>query len=190
MSENPDRPPGDDDLEALLGRLVPTPLDVDYAAELWNDRERTEVELRCDPLHMQWGRVVPLTLLCTVVTFVFALYQYGDRLAKSAAAPAAGLASADSLSDAATPTSPGQSPSESPSAPDSSPNAPHFLPVSSHGTLVRTSSGGVIQTDEGPRERLRIDYRDAYHWHDPDSGTNLRYFEPRSEEVVVPLRTD
>lgn len=56
--------------------------------------------------------------------------------------------------------------------------------------LPSVSSAGVIQTEEGPRQRLNFQYEDAYHRHDPASGTNIRFFQPRSEEVIVPLQTD
>jgi hypothetical protein len=37
---------------------------------------------------------------------------------------------------------------------------------------------------------MKLEYRDAYHWHDPETGTSIRYFQPRSEEVIIPLPTD
>ncbi len=174
MSDDPHkRNEENEELEALLRRLVPTPLDIEFTAELRRDRDRTLPEISAEPLRMHWGRVVPLTLLCTVVTFVFALYQHGDRLRKDHRSGSTAVTEMASVSPR-----------------DQGPANPRYFPVSSHGTVVNTSSGGVVETAEGPRERLRIDYRDAYHWHDPESGTNIRYFEPRSEEVVVPLRAD
>ena len=74
--------------------------------------------------------------------------------------------------------------------PDAGISEDRFLPVSAHGFLMNTSSGGVIQTDDGPRERVNLEYQDAYHWHDPESGTNIRLFQPRRDEVIIPLQTD
>jgi hypothetical protein len=101
----------------------------------------------------------------------FGYMQFGDRLAGS------NDVSAEGGTVVATPVA----------APATE---PEYVPVSAHGYLLNTSSAGVIQTDEGPRQRLNLEYEDAYHWHDPASGTNIRFFQPRSEEVIVPLQTD
>ncbi len=175
MSEDPDRL-GEEDLEALLRRLAPNPLDVGLVSELNRERERLAYERELSPVRIQWGRVLPLTLVCTIVMFGFALHRYGDRLRDRAGQPAP-----DSLATAPTATEPAFPTTDA---------GPHFVPVSAHGTIVNASSGGVIETEEGPRQRLNVEYRDAFHWHDPDSGTNIRFFRPRTEEIIVPLPTD
>ena len=101
----------------------------------------------------------------------FGYLQFGERIAGS------GDASAEAETVATTPVT-------------SPLTKPEYVPVSAHGYLLKTSSAGVIQTEEGPRQRLNFQYEDAYHWHDPASGTNIRFFQPRSEEVIVPLQTD
>ncbi len=177
MSENPGRHGDDEELERLLRQLVPTPLDVGRTVDLLRHAsEQATVDDDRRPARPQWGRVVPFVLVCTMASFGFALFRYGERLRADASPPA--LAETASHPDRATGRPPSGESADS-----------RFLPVSSHGIVVNSSSNGVVETEEGPRERLRIDYRDAYHWHDPESGTNIRFFQPRSEEVVVPLRT-
>lgn len=169
MSDDPDRPGKHEDLEALLRNLVPSPLQFDHAADLHRERELFEISRSQDPSQMQWGRLVPLMLVCTVVMFGAALFRYGDRLLASASG-----AKNDAIVQTET----------------AAPVPDRFVPVSSHGTILKTSSGGLVETEAGPRERLNIEYQDAYHWHDPESGTNIRFFRPRSEEVIVPLPKD
>jgi hypothetical protein len=182
MSGDRDTRDGDEELEALLRGLVPNPLDVGFIAGLNRDREQVLSERGHNPSRMQWSRVIPLTLVCTVVMFLYALYRFGDRLGHPPLAADRPATAAATLAGA---------PSEE-AAPGTDPSAitqpdPRFVPVSSHGTILKTSSGGLIETEEGPRQRLNIEYRDAYHWHDPESGTNIRFFRPRNEEVIVPL---
>ena len=75
-------------------------------------------------------------------------------------------------------------------APASHDAVERFAPVSSQGYVLRASSGGFIKTEEGPAERVRVEYGNAYHWHDSATGTNLRFFTPSNEEFVVPLSAD
>lgn len=165
MSDERDKHESNEDLEALLRNLVPSPLQFDHAADLHRERELFEVARSQSPTQMQWGRLVPLMLVCTVVMFGAALFRYGDRLRGTSSAPKKAVVQTET----------------SPAVPD------RFVPVSTHGTILKTSSGGLVETEAGPRERLSIEYQDAYHWHDPESGTNIRFFRPRSEEVIVPL---
>jgi len=172
MSDERDKQAGDEELESLLRRLGPSPLEVDHVADLNRLRERIIIEREHSPARMHWSRVIPLTLVCTAVMFGFALFRYGHRIRE--AAPAVSTAS---VGESVVPL-------------DAAATDPRFVPVSVHGTIVNTSSGGVVETEAGPQQRLNIEYRDAYHWHDPESGTNIRYFQPRNEEVIVPLQTD
>ena len=181
MSEDPDKL-DEEELESLLRRLRPSPLDVGRVAEYNRERERVLLERSLAPSKMQWSRVVPLVLVGTVAMFGFALHRYGERLRLEGASASTPPPAAATLVR-----------SEEKALPSSVPVAlddPRFLPVSVHGTVVNTSSGGVVETESGPRERLSIEYRDAFHWHDPESGTNVRLFRPRTEEFVVPLPTD
>lgn len=176
MSETPDSRSEHEDLEALLKGLAPSPLDMGFVSELEHARKRLEVQREHSPARMQWARVVPLLILCLVTTFAFALYRYGDRLAEVRDARIAQLEKSPALAS-----------SEGDRVPAPVPN---FLPVSAHGTVLNTSAGGLIETEEGMRQRLQVEIQDAYHWHDPESGTNIRFFRPRSEEFLVPLPRD
>ncbi|HRQ88129.1 MAG TPA: hypothetical protein PLA50_04990 [Bacteroidia bacterium] len=179
MSEPPDSPRNDDDLESLLRRLVPTRLDVHQVSELNRTRERLTVQNDRSTSRIPWSRAVPLALLCTVAMFGFGLYRYGIPKPHNANDGKAAIAATEAH---AAPALPSVSEEAIPQA--------RFLPVSTYGTVVNTSAGGVIQTESGPRQRLSVEYGDAYHWHDPETGTNVRLFSPRSEEFVVPLQTD
>jgi hypothetical protein len=178
MSEDSDRL-DEEELESLLRRLQPTPLDVGLVSDLNRERERLAFEQSLGPSRVQWTRVVPLVLVGSVVMFGFALHRFGERL-RTEASPTSLAASAEEPSPRS--VDGGAAP---PVLDD-----PRFLPLSSHGTVVNTSSGGVVETESGPAERLSVEFRDAFHWHDPDTGTNIRLFRPRTEEIIVPLTTD
>jgi len=163
----------EEELEALLKRLVPSSLDVHLVSKLNREREFLETQRRQGPGFIQWARLVPLMLLCTMATFGFALLRFGDRMREEGAG------------------NPPENPAIAMSPPvESADPAERFVPVSTHGTILKASSGGLVETESGPRQRLNIEYQDAYHWHDPESGTNIRLFRPRSEAIDVPLRTD
>ncbi len=178
-------PETDEDLEALLKGLDPAALDIGIEAELLRECERIASRREpsgsaYDPSHIQWRRVIPLTALCCVAMFVLGYMKFRERL------PADAAGSADlpvmTLSDVSI------APPAVEVAADGS--VDRFQPVSAQGYLLESSSGGVISTPDGPREKMNVEFRDAYHWHDPETGTNIRFFQPRSEEFVVPLQTN
>ncbi|NLT71797.1 MAG: hypothetical protein GXX91_14060 [Verrucomicrobiaceae bacterium] len=201
MSEDADKHEDakDEELEALLKKLVPSPLHIDLLSELRRDQERIAWDRELRPSRIQWRRLLPLSLASALLMAGFGYLQFGKQLAGTTA-PAtdhAMVAATDHAMVAATPASPELTPT--PATPETgTPTtgtstgepAPRFLPVSARGYLLNASSGGVIQTEEGPRQRLHLEYEDAYHWHDPASGTNIRFFQPRREEVIIPLQTD
>lgn len=169
MSEDSDKREKDEELEGLLRQLVPAPLNVHLVAKLNRDREITLFNHEQSPARIQWRRVVPLTLVGSLAMVGFGFLRYGDHFSQP-------VKTAEPLASVAEPLA--------------GIKKDHFLPVSAHGFLMNTSSGGVIQTEDGPRERVTLEYQDAYHWHDPESGTNIRLFQPRRDEVIVPLQTD
>ncbi len=181
MSEDPEISREDAELEALLRGLHPSRLDVHQFSELNRTRERIMMEHDFSPTRMQWSRVVPVMLACVVVMFGVALFRYGALLRNQ---------SQETLADTSRVAAVSEIAATDLTVPASNTSVPRFLPVSAHGTLVKASSGGVVETEAGPRERLNMEYQDAYHWHDPESGTNIRIFQPRSEEIVVPFVTD
>lgn len=178
MSENfpePDLPESDQELESLLKNLQPNPLEFDLLRTLEDDCEQifSEHPSRGPEAPLKWHRLIPLALVGTFGMLAYASFHYGPHLNPSHEAVVA--ESSTSI----------QAP-----AMVSSLEAGHFQPVSAQGFLVNSSSGGLVETEEGPREKMKLEYRDAYHWHDPETGTSIRYFQPRSEEVIIPLPTD
>ncbi len=174
MGEESDRTEKDRELETILRGLVPSRLNVELFSELNRDRERLVVTNDFSPGRLRWRRAVPFALVGSLAMAGFGYLRFGDQLSPAASSSATNPAVALTPASVPAPENP----------------AGGFVPVSAHGFLMNTSSGGVIQTEEGPRERLNLEYRDAYHWHDPVSGTNFRIFQPRSEEIIVPLQTD
>lgn len=170
MSENENSEQDDKELEALLRGLVPTRLPVNIRESLHDALDEIEaIESREASVatRLPWSRLIPLSLACLVAMSGFGYFRYGDRLfPQERPAEVAATGSLDTLS------------------------GENFVPVSAHGYLLNASSGGVIETEDGPQEKLNLEYHDAYHWRDPDTGTNIRFFRPRSEEVMIPLQTD
>ncbi len=180
-------PENDEDLEALLKGLDPAALDVGIEAGLLRDWERVASRRdpsgsAYDPSHIQWRKVIPLTAVCCAAMFVLGYLKIRERLPATAEVSGGADLPAMTLSDV--PTAPPAVGGGSDGAVD------RFLPVSAQGYLLESSSGGVISTPDGPREKMNVKFGDAYHWHDPETGTNIRFFQPRSEEFVVPLRTN
>ena len=66
-----------------------------------------------------------------------------------------------------------------------------FVPVS-EGNYFRGAAGGAVVGDENgkPVRQWRLEFEDAWHWHDPESETNVRIFRPREEIIQVPVETD
>ncbi|MEM9280872.1 MAG: hypothetical protein AAGA96_03525 [Verrucomicrobiota bacterium] len=177
MSGEEHDPNSDTELESLLGNLRPSPLDHGQIARLEHDQARVAVQTRHAPSSIQWRKVIPLTITSCALIAVFAFYQFGAPL----------LNQPDS-DDGMAKNSPVEVRGVVPATPGTLPE--RLVPVSAHGYMVNTSSEGVIQTEEGPRQKMNVRFEDAYHWHDPETGTNIRYFQPRNEEIIVPLQTD
>ncbi len=185
----PDRNDPEDELESLLRRLQPSPLDVDQMDGLSREYERVATVQANAPGRMQWKRLIPLVAACGLVMCAVALYQFGFRftlgIPEEQAPPT--LASPSALTSekpVATPV-----PVDPTDALTSDTLSNRFVPVSSQGMLINSSSQGVIETENGLREKLHLEFEDTYHWHDPATGTNIRIFSPRSEELTVPLES-
>lgn len=118
MSEDSDKREKDEELEALLRQLVPAPLDVHLVAKLNREREGTLLSHDYSPARMQWRRVIPLTLVSTLIMIGFGFFQYGGRFPQPAN-PATAVASA--------------------AEPVAAMDEDRFLPVSAHGFLINTS---------------------------------------------------
>lgn len=184
MSENtnepdlPEIPESDVELEALLRKLNPAPMECSTRDQLHREYRITAMNAAHSPARMHWRRVIPLAAACCLATFAYVSLRYGTDLWQptTESAPVAALREVAPVEEV------------SPSL--SAPSAGDFVPVSAQGYIVNSASKGVIETDDGPRERMAVEYQDAYHWHDPKTGTNIRIFKPRSEEVIVPLQTD
>ena len=185
MSENtnepdlPDIPESDTELEALLKKLNPAPLGCSELNSLHREYQITALDAEHGPRHIHWRKVIHLAAACCIATLGYIALRYGPSLQREVPT---NLAVETGLREVA--------PIESKMESFTGPSAEDFLPVSAQGYLINSSSKGVIKTDEGLRERMSVEYRDAYHWHDPETGTNVRFFKPRSEEVIVPLQTD
>lgn len=178
MSENhpePDLPESDAELDSLLKKLQPNPLEFEKVRELEAELEIVFADSSPSPngCDLRWHRLIPLALVGALGMLAYASFQYEAQVA----APVD-----EAVVEAAT--------SVRPPSMVSSLETGSFQPVSAQGYLINSSSGGLIETEEGLREKRNLEYRDAYHWHDPETGTSIRYFRPRSEEVIIPLQTD
>lgn len=158
----------DEELEALLKKLEPTSLDPDLMARLQRDHEAVSTSNAYDSTRVHWRRVIPLTLACCAVMAGYIFYQ--SRPPQEEPQPIVA--------------------ERGPVPVETTSSIERFEPVSAQGYLINTSSGGVVHTEEGPQEKMELEYRDAYHWRDPQTGTNIRFFQPRKEELIVPIPTD
>lgn len=194
MSENRNHPgesPRDETLESLLRKLEPSAPRDEFVDELLRDQRRIADFDRHAPTTPQWKRLIPLALAGCLAFACYVAFQYRPVFQgeKTTTARAAETPVARGSSAADTPRPGAASPPPARSSQAGVPSG-SFQPVSAQGYLVDSESGGVVETENGPRERMNLEFRDAYHWHDPRTGTNIRLFRPRNEEVVVPLQTD
>jgi hypothetical protein len=61
-------------------------------------------------------------------------------------------------------------------------------PVAAQNYLRGTSEGGIaFVSGETPYRAVYRDYEDAYRWRDPETETELTYYQPRREVVYVPV---
>ncbi len=175
MSEKPEEPDFDfKDLEGQLKKLAPSPLKIDFLEELERDRSRVLSQgFPKEDSRKQWKRLVPiLAAACMMIAgYLYAHFGINDPASDDADALAATVPESEVL------------------PPQNSAIDPRFEPVSAQGYLIQTSSGGIINSDNGPVEKMDLEYRDAYHWRDPETGTNLRIFTPRQESLIVPVDT-
>lgn len=158
-------------LEAQLRALEPAALDVATELRLERACQRTLLTERHNTSQRQLSRAVVLALIFFCFLGGYTFYQYNFSANRVATSPDSRIL-VDTL------------------APASGDSMERFAPVSSQGYVLRASSGGFVETEEGPAERVRVEYGNAYHWHDSATGTNLRVFTPSNEEFVVPLSAD
>ncbi len=176
MSEDP-KNPGDEELEALLRGIRPAPIETTQLRSLARSLDRAVAERSVTSIH--WKRLVVMAGFCFALSGAFLFNQIGTLRSTKAKQIV--------------------SSSNSQSASDTSVIAerianttafPEPLPVTSHGTMINASNGGVIQTNEGLRQKIEVETQDAYHWHDAETGTEIHYTEPQREEFLIPLLTD
>ncbi len=183
-----------DDLESRLRRLSPAPPSASLERRLGRELDALSENRRQD--NLVWMRFAPLAAAaCLVLAGAWLLQRQlvlqgaardGDTVAETAptAAPAASKNAAPVAAEPRRFVSP--PPLEASGIP-----ADRLVPVSSQQILREASPGGVIELpDQAPARELRLEYDDAWHWHDPETGTNVRVFRPREEVLLVPVETD
>lgn len=177
MSENlpePDLPESEAELESLLKKLEPNPLEFGLRRSLERQCKDSFQGVERPSEAPNWHRLIPLTLVGALGMLAYVSFHYGPSFSQSQPEVA---------------VEPVPARSEAPPM-VSSLEGGQFQPVSAQGYLVNSASAGLVETQEGPHEKIDLEYRDAFHWHDPQTGTNIRYFQPRSEQVIIPLPTD
>ena len=176
MSDEPPFSSDDDTFERELKRLQPSQLKVDFVGELARDHQRIASRKKVTSLS-RLKRFGPVAA-CLILLGAGSLWLNRDIFFPG---------------QSTGPIANQETPASAPVSPDISEmenSGDRFVPVSSRGYLLNASSGGVIDSPNGPREQFQLDFGDVHHWHDPDTSTNIRIFSPRQETVVIPLQTD
>ncbi len=165
---------GDSALEEQLAKLVPVSLHSDFSDELLRDCKRvTESVDNQRNTRVHWKRLIPLSIAAALVMVSYFSFRFGDDINKQIVESASN-----------------KSPATKTSFAGDEAETSRIVPVSAEGFLIRASSGGIIESENGLVEELNLEYQDAYHWHDPATNTNIRFFAPRQERVLVPVITD
>ena len=174
----------DDDLEAELRRLVPTQLKVNFLDELASDHRRIAMGRASQKQRSRQQWILPAIAGCLVVFGGAVLWKWHpasagvERKTETAALhpPALQL--------------PAPSLTEAPLGDRVFEPVENLVPVSSRGFLIHASSGGIVESELGPRQRFDFRFEDVDLWHDPNTSTNIRVFSPRQETITVPLPID
>ncbi|MCB1232069.1 MAG: hypothetical protein KDN19_17505 [Verrucomicrobiae bacterium] len=180
-----------EDLEASLRKLTPAPPSASFEHRLGRELDQLTEDRREN--RIIWVRFAPLAAAACLVLAGAWLFQ--RQLAQSSTASSSGNGQQVAAETAPETTPPAPAPSQrfvSPPPLDSS-SVPgdRLVPVSSQQILRQASQGDVVELpDQMPARELRLEYDDAWHWHDPETGTNIRVFRPREETLLVPIETD
>lgn len=178
---------GFSDLESKLKSLEPSPIKPDFLAELEQDLKRTRQQGRREKQIMV-SRFVPLAAAACFLVLGYLTIQLGFFAQTETGSGVAG-----SQPGPATPASPGTA------APVADPSLVHglpprsredrFVPVSAQEYLRNTSTGRVFQVEGtgGFAREVNLEFEDVYHWHDPETSTNIRVITPRAEKIVIPV---
>ena len=188
--QDPSSSPSDDaselsDLERRLARLTPAGPAEPAARRLGRHLDALASQRR--ETRRVWWRVAPLAAAACVT--LFAGLHWKQQLI-SAAADNQVAQSQSQAEEPATASSSGNFVSPPPLR--TGIPAENFVPVSSQEFLRQTRPGEVIELGESrmPAREVRVEYDDAWHWHDPGTRTNIRIFRPREEVILVPIGTD
>ncbi|MCB1090701.1 MAG: hypothetical protein KDL87_04175 [Verrucomicrobiae bacterium] len=195
------------DLENQLSRLIPAAPSA--AAQRRIGRQLDQLEQHRRERRQMWWRFAPVAAAaCLVLGGVAFLQQQmsrpqvaGDPAASSSLASDASSsqkvpAAVPEFSGSAMPISVGGNVATSPEFASPPPivtgiPADHFLPVSSQEFIRDAKEGRVIELSDDLRAReIHVEYDNAWHWHDPDTQTNIRIYRPREETFLVPIETD
>ncbi len=181
MSDHPEPPDPDSlaDLEARLLRLNPAPPAGSFERRLGRQLD-TRDQGRRDHQRL-WMRFAPVAAAaCIVLAGSWMLQRQLARttlVQQTSTPPETAPAAADARHFV------------SPPAADSPMD--RLVPVSSQQYLRHASPGSVVELGEDlPAREVRLEYDDAWHWHDPATGTNIRVFQPREEVILVPVEID
>lgn len=174
-----DDPQDFSDLERQLTRLVPAAPGA--AARRRMERQLEALATRRRDARKMWWRFAPVAAAAAVTLAGIALVRHqitGAQPETVAASPAGSETAAEARFVPPPPIVTGIP-------------AEHFVPVSSQEFLRQTREGGVVELPDRVRAReIRVEYDDAWHWHDPATQTNVRIFRPREEIFLVPIETD
>lgn len=174
------------DLEKRLGRLRPRGLDDAFQARL--SRRMMLADGQREQQRILWMRFAPVAglSLAMLVVAMGVRAQLRQTSAGSGEAPpavAAVLPGGDPLETS------GGAGLRPPQQRDG--GGGEFIPVSHENFLKGARDDGIIDTGTPvPARRLRLEFEDAWHWHDPETQTNIRVFRPREEYIMVPVETD
>ena len=164
----------DRELERQLANLTLVALHPDFVDELVRDRDQVlKTDQNAQEPHIHWKRLIPLSLAACFVMVSYVSFRIGDVTSKQLAENAQENSPSDVIGPPAKPTL-----------------EQSIVPVSAEGYLIRTSSGGIIDSEDGPVEELNLEYQDRYYWHDPATNTHIRFFTPSKERVLVPVITN
>ena len=195
--EPQDSPGQFDDLESQLRRLSPAPPSAAVERRLGRELDALTENRRQN--RVIWMRFAPLAAAaCVVLTGAWILQGHLGRQAMEQARAEANSSAtaAESLVENSEPSSPAPVPASRkfvspPALPSSGVSSDRLVPVSSQQYLRQASQGGVVElSGQTPARELKLEYDDAWHWHDPETGTNVRVFRPREEVLLVPIETD
>ena len=173
------------EIERSLGVLKPSELKSDFLRELERDQRNMHRTQTAGPGKIVMVRFIPLMAAACLVLVGCLAFQMGAF--RSDPAPTNSVVANSTAPENIVPP-------EDEYLIDGLPprGGDGFQPVSAQGIIRNASAGGAVQLDESGRlvREMSLEVEDVYHFHNPETKTNIRFYSPREVIIMMPVEAE